>query len=175
VCLTVFCAKKSPESGEQQMKYNENKPKQQPESFYRVLIILADLMNYYGKKYCYPSQQTIVDRLKKYHGYNIERRQLNYILCFLEESGQINRRRRHERGGDGSLILRSTLYFIKKKGWKLINRFRRIIGAPWEKAKKSTGPGKPESRDHAIFTGKFESFGSILSGLTQKQVVDPGD
>lgn len=148
------------------MKYDAENPQQQPESFYRIMLILADTINHFGKKYCFPSQRYMLSVLKKHHGFKLQRRQLNYALKFLEESGQIHRVRRHSRGQTGSLVLKSTLYFIKRKGWKLLNRFRRIIGKPWRKATK------PVDRDLVLFDGKPTAIGDVLSGFIQKPEYD---
>lgn len=92
----------------------------------RIVAVLGFLSQKYGRAYCYPSQETIADLLKRFHGYVISRRNLNRHLNALEAAGYIHRTKRHQRARDGSLILKSTLYELKAAAWTLLDTLGRI-------------------------------------------------
>lgn len=78
----------------------------------RVAEVLATLAAHYGKSYCYPSQQKIRALLLRFTGRAMSLRTLNRHLNALVRDLLLRRTRRHQRGADGRLILRSTLYNI---------------------------------------------------------------
>jgi len=83
-----------------------------------ILETLGELSRRSGKGYCYPSQMTILNLCGRFYGVRRSRRTLNRCLRNLEERGFFHRIRRHRRGKDGSLILRSTLYKLKGKFYR---------------------------------------------------------
>jgi len=89
-----------------------------------ILETFGALAKRAGKAYCYPSQCTILELVGRFYGVRRSRRTLNRHLSLLERSGYFRRVRRHKRGKDGSLILRSTLY-------KLRGKFFRWMGWLW--------------------------------------------
>jgi len=80
-----------------------------------ILLTLGELGRRSGKGYCYPSQAKILGLLRRFYGVRRSRRSLNRALKRLEELGFFQRIRRHKRGIDGTLVLRSTLYKFKGK------------------------------------------------------------
>lgn len=79
-----------------------------------------------GKSYCYPSQEKILKLLADFYGVMIKRRQLNYILAYLQAEGYIERKRRLKASPDGKIIFNTTLYWLKRKAFQHIAR---IYGA----------------------------------------------
>ena len=71
-------------------------------------------------KYCFPSQEKILDLLKRFYGVEISRRTLNRKLGQLEDAGYIRRIRRISRGDDGRPRFASTIYVLAKKTYKLV-------------------------------------------------------
>jgi len=86
-----------------------------------ILITLKSVGDEYDKHYSWPSQEKILELLERFHGILVSRRTLNRDLGWLEENGFIERLRRHFRNRRGQLILRSTLYFLKRKAHKVFN------------------------------------------------------
>lgn len=82
-----------------------------------ILHTVHALQTLHHKNYCYPSQKKILKLLEKYYSVNIKRRQLNYILAFLEREGFIDRKRRLKKSREGKIIFNTTLYWLKKKAW----------------------------------------------------------
>lgn len=79
-----------------------------------------------GKSYCYPSQEKILKLLADFYQVVIKRRQLNYILAYLQAEGYIDRKRRLKASPDGKIIFNTTLYWLKRKSFEHIAR---IYGA----------------------------------------------
>jgi hypothetical protein len=75
----------------------------------------------YGKSYCAPSQEKLLELLKKHYGIVISRRTLNRWLNVLEGE-YISRTRRLTRGRDGSIHFQSTLYRFTKKALHLLRK-----------------------------------------------------
>lgn len=91
-----------------------------------IVNTISAYQRQYNKRYCFPSQETILESLKLYHKIVICRRTLNYRLRKLEEAQIIYRIRRHHKDINGMLILKSTAYYLGVKFkafmWK-IKRF----------------------------------------------------
>jgi hypothetical protein len=104
------------------------------------------------KDYCYPSQEKVLKILKEIYRVAIRRRQLNYILKYLEEEGYIKRRRRLKQSKEGKIIFNTTLYWLKKKALKylanLLGAIKRtgfkLIDKKKENQKKEVPPGEDE-------------------------------
>ncbi len=75
----------------------------------------------YGKTYCHPSQEKLLELLKRHYGIAISRRTLNRWLNVLEGE-YISRTRRLSRGRDGSIHFQSTLYRFTKKALRLLRK-----------------------------------------------------
>jgi len=90
-----------------------------------ILLTLGELSRRSGKGYCYPSQETVLKLCKRFYGVSRSRRSLNRHLKHLEQSNYFRRVRRHKRAGDGSLLLRSSLYILKGKLYRYLGLFLR--------------------------------------------------
>lgn len=99
-----------------------------------VLDTLRGVQRKYGKKYCFPSQETILRLLERIHGIKVCRRTLNYWLKRLVERKLIHRIKRHRRELDrrgnptGPLQLNSTAYYLCDKVSQGVSRAKKIIG-----------------------------------------------
>lgn len=131
-----------------------------------VLGSFAELARRSGKGYCFPSQRTILDLVRKYHGVRRSRRSLNRHLTRLESEGYFVRVRRHKRGKDGSLILRSTLYKLKGKFYRYMGlalrsslRFFSVFRVPFS----------------AQYFGKTDQISIKLTGLPVGIPVDTSE
>jgi len=82
-----------------------------------VLSILYKLNCRYKKRYCFPSQQKIIDLLGKYQKIERTVRTLNRWLKSLEDKKYIKRTRRIRRDPVVGYVFKSTLYKITKKGY----------------------------------------------------------
>ena len=88
---------------------------------FAILSTLGGVGKRYKKPYCYPSQKTILELLKKYHQMVISKRTLNRRLRLLEDAGFFERVRRHFRDRvEDVMILKSTLYKFKRKLFNLM-------------------------------------------------------
>ena len=133
-----------------------------------VLVALNQLMEFYGKDYVFPAQNTICQRLKDWYGVGLSRRQLNRVLAGMESGGLIHRTRRHVRHKRRGMLFRSTLYHITLQGWRslytwgcvtksrfleMLARVKRVIRAE----EKPEGPAR--------IRGGFSSLGDLLKGF----------
>jgi hypothetical protein len=89
----------------------------------RILAIITKLCEKYERRWCYPSQETILELLERWHRVVMDRRTLNRHLNGLQHLGYIERTRRHHKARDGSLILKSTVYTITAVTAQLIHNF----------------------------------------------------
>ena len=85
-----------------------------------ILGTLVGISKTYKKRYCFPSQNKILDLISRFHGFGISRRTLNRDLFELEKEGFIKRIRRLRRSGSGSLLFSSTLYKFTGKAFKYL-------------------------------------------------------
>ena len=88
----------------------------------QLLHALYAIAAKYGKSYCFPSQEKILELLEDHYDIAISRRTLNRWLAFLEGEGYIFRTRRHSRGKDGQIHFQSTLYRFGKKALRLLKK-----------------------------------------------------
>jgi hypothetical protein len=100
----------------------------------QLLHALYAIAAKYGKSYCYPSQEKILELLKVHYDISISRRTLNRWLAFLEGEGYIFRTRRHSQGKDGQIHFQSTLYRFGKKALRLLKKIayplRKLLNSP---------------------------------------------
>jgi hypothetical protein len=100
----------------------------------QLLHALYAIAAKYGKSYCFPSQEKILELLKTHYDISISRRTLNRWLSYLEEGGYIFRTRRHSRGNDGLIHFQSTLYRFGKKALRLLKKIaypiRKLLNLP---------------------------------------------
>jgi hypothetical protein len=87
----------------------------------QLLHLLYAVLAKYGKTYCTPSQEKILELLKIHYGITISRRTLNRWLAALEGE-YIYRTRRHSRGKDGRILFSTTLYRFSKKALRFLSK-----------------------------------------------------
>jgi len=87
-----------------------------------VLPLLHGLGKSFGKDYCYPSQNKILELLNTRVGVDRCRRTLNYWLRALEDAGLLNRKRRNRHDGIRGMLFNSTMYFISLKGYLFLRK-----------------------------------------------------
>jgi len=119
-----------------------------------ILEVLVSLQLKHGKSYCFPTQRKILELLKIYHGIDIHRRALNYHLADLVEAGLISRTRRIRKDRNGGLIFKSTLYFIKNLGYKVLDKIK-LFGSKVEKWLISNSCNRSQRRAAAHGVLKF--------------------
>ena len=99
---------------------------------------LSGLATHHGKTWAYPSQQTILERLRKYHHQTISRRTLNRHLGALEAAGWIKRVIRHREDKVTGWVFRSTLYVLLGPVWSMVKRMAKAVAhaARWSRVPK---------------------------------------
>ena len=118
-----------------------------------VLQVLRGFCVAFKKRYCYPSQDTLLRSLNTKFGIEISKRSLNYWLRELEDEGWIGRLRRLRRGKTGELEFFTTLYTLKRKTLKLLFTLaNRLIAA----AGKSFRPGFRRQKKQPLDTENIE-------------------
>jgi len=96
-----------------------------------VLNVLVGIRDFYNKRrsnlkqmeYCYPAQETILAKLREYHGIDICRRTLNRWLARMAALKVISRVRRLTRGR-----FMSTAYYVINQNSKGVSLVRKEIG-----------------------------------------------
>lgn len=92
-----------------------------------TINVIGYLSKSNGKNYCYPSQEKILKLLERFYNVCIKRRQLNYILAYLEKENFIQRKRRLKKSKEGKIIFNTTLYWLKEKAWVQLSKVYNII------------------------------------------------
>lgn len=89
----------------------------------RPLVLVNALLGIakkHNKKYCWVSQEKLVELVDTYGGISMSNRTLNRDLRFLEDEGWIERIRRHHKGTDGKILFACTLYKFKAKVFNML-------------------------------------------------------
>lgn len=89
----------------------------------RICEVLAGLAAHHHKTWCFPTQQKLVELVKRFTGRVLCRRTLNRHLAGLERDGHIRRIRRHRAERGRGMTFHSTVYVI---GGRYLARIRRI-------------------------------------------------
>lgn len=85
-----------------------------------ILSTLQSCSLYWKKKYCYPSQKTLLKTLKDNWNMPMCRRTLNYRLAWLEKNKFIKRYKAHYQDKlSGKFVFRTTRYYVLKYAEKL--------------------------------------------------------
>jgi len=93
-----------------------------------ILGCLTYIANFHGiRGYCFPSQQTIVDKLSRWYGVKLSRSTLNRDLRQMEDNGLLKRVRRHRARTGGGIEFNSTLYKFTRRGFRWLKAMRNII------------------------------------------------
>ncbi|MBA7495931.1 hypothetical protein ES702_06527 [subsurface metagenome] len=100
-----------------------------------VLSVLWGLSRYHNKRYCYPSQNKIMELLGSRFFIQISKATLNRWLRSMEDTRLIKRVRRityHERKG---LMFKSTVYKFTKRSMILLLKIGIPIKKMWSRVK----------------------------------------
>jgi len=76
----------------------------------------------YNKRYSFPSQNTLLSNLKRFHKIVVSKRTLNRHLRKLEDNYFIYRVRRISKNPSGCMTFNSTLYSLAKKSYLYLSR-----------------------------------------------------
>lgn len=87
-----------------------------------IILTLNFYQGKYNKRYSFPSQNTLLANLKRFHKIEISKRTLNYHLRKLEDNYFIYRLRRISKNTAGCFIFNSTLYSLSKKSYLFLSR-----------------------------------------------------
>lgn len=141
-----------------------------------ILNTFLELSSKNGKKYCYPSHSKILELLKEHYEIQMSEKTLCRYLRLAEADGYITRVRRFGRNDAGGLRFKSTLYFVKKKVYRLlfrfVSRFRwictRVKARFWKTVHKPSdepAPGDRYMTRDEVHAGIRELVGTILTGV----------
>jgi len=87
-----------------------------------IILTLNFYQGKYKKRYSFPSQNTLLANLKRFHKIEISKRTLNYHLKKLEDNFYIYRLRRISKNPAGCFVFNSTLYSLAKKSYLFMSR-----------------------------------------------------
>lgn len=87
-----------------------------------LLVTLLKNMQKHDKMWAYPSQNTMIQKLRQFHHVHIKRRMLCYHLADLHDRRYIRRQKRSHYVEDGNLVLLSTAHCITLKGYMYLVR-----------------------------------------------------
>ena len=87
-----------------------------------IILTLNFYQGKYNKRYSFPSQNTLLSNLKRFHKIEISKRTLNYHLKKLEDNYFIYRLRRISKNPSGCMTFNSTLYSLSKKSYLFLSR-----------------------------------------------------
>ena len=85
-----------------------------------LVSLLGGLAGHFGKRYCYPSQNTICRLYAERTGRTMARATLNRHLGGLVRDGWLTRTRRHKHEKGRGLVLHSTLYTFRRRALRLL-------------------------------------------------------
>lgn len=119
---------------------------------------LVGLSTHFKRTWAYPSQDYLVERLRKRHGQTISRRTLNRHLGALEAAGWIKRQTRHYHDKKIGWVFRSTLYVVLGPCWRMVKRMAGAVAhaAGWR-------PRVPQVAHNVTPTGLKSSPGAPAS------------
>ena len=83
-----------------------------------IVSTLQSIADKYKRKYCYPSQKTLLRILNGKYNLNISLRTLNRVLKELSDSGLIQRIRRHRKDRILGYVFKSTCYYVQAASHK---------------------------------------------------------
>lgn len=132
-----------------------------------ILMTIKSIGDKRGKHYSWPAQKRLLELLKLCYGIVISRRTLCRDLRWLEDNDFINRLRRHFKNSCGILVLRSTLYFLKRKAYKVfdslwywLNKHHHHFAVTKLSQYKQT---------HSKVSGSFGLVGDVLGVWSKKE------
>jgi hypothetical protein len=93
----------------------------------RIVDVLQGLAGINGKGWVKVRYTKILELLWKFHRRRMSARSLARHLGAFEDQGYIVRRRLHETGYRGELVLRPTLYTFARRAWQRLRNLTRIV------------------------------------------------
>jgi len=146
-----------------------------------ILVCLLKVQRKYKKEYSWPSQEKIIELMDLRQGYKKTRATLNRWLRVMEDGKYIKRTRRIKQDPTHGLIIKSTLYKITIKGYRLLSMFGVDMSKEIAQYEKWLDEIKPER--NAIKTKKIledvkrnprhEEFMTGIVGKLKKLAVNP--
>lgn len=121
-----------------------------------ILDTLRGHTKRYGRKYCWPSQDSILQKLRDFHAIKISKRTLNYWLRKLERLGLIHRIRRLSREQ-----FKSTVYYVSDWGGFGVVKAKKLIG--YAKRLRSIFPSRAQRIANDRDTTKSQYSGRGLN------------
>ena len=118
-----------------------------------LLITLVKIQRKYDKDYSFPSQLKILELLELRQGIRKSRATLNRWLRVAQDDKYLIRRRRIKKHPRYGLMIKSTLYKITIKGYRLLSRFGVDMSKEIAKYEKWLEEIKPEHK--AVKTKKM--------------------
>jgi len=133
-----------------------------------ILSLLFGLNKHFGKKYCFPSQLKVLGLLKERFPVEISIATLNRWLRVIEDDKYVRRIRRIRRDPVLGMVFQSTMYFITRKGYRLLNTFgvkafdwlRGLVNGSYPGRRARSTRGGSVRRD-----GEFIPVGEVLEVL----------
>lgn len=140
-----------------------------------ILEQLGALCGHFKKAFCYPSQETLLKRLRSHGNRAMSRRTLNRHLNTLEALGYIERVRRHQASPAG-MQFHSTLYKLTRKCWDWLKRKFSTAGS-WFPSwfSRVPFPAQHTSQKKFIPGAATQKPGGPPPGNNQKELADHGE
>lgn len=132
-----------------------------------ILSLLFGLNKHFGKKYCFPSQLKVLGLLKERFSVRVSIATLNRWLRVIEDEKYVRRIRRIRRDPVLGMVFQSTMYFITRKGYKLLNTFgvkafvwlRRLVNGSYPpRGARSTPEGRVRRDSEPMPIGEVMKF-----------------
>ena len=153
------------------------KRKKHPLSHYVFLCVIADTIQYFGKKYCLLYQKTILGAMQKRHRFDLGISALNDIIMELDGTGIINKIQRNPKVRDGTRRRAASAFYMTGKGWRLLNRFRAAMTNTnlWKKAKQLRKQLSSDREYEAQHKKMYQGWKNAAVSLAiQTSGLDPG-
>ena len=133
-----------------------------------VLAVILNKCEYFDKLYVYPTQETLLEWVKKASGLKRCRRTINYVLLRLEKQGYIKRLQRHYNHKTLGHVFRSTLYELTKKGlrrlqWLGIPAFQIVKSI--KRAVSGRPKKRPQPEDYGRGTEELSGIGETMKNI----------
>lgn len=125
---------------------------------YRIISLLCGLGSYHKRRYVYPSQEWIIEKLQQFYGRGMSRSTLCRHMSSLEANGFIKRTKRHTADKLRGMVFRSTLYQLTRKalrfatymtGCAQLKAGKKPFRHPKEPCATSATISKPYYRDYS--------------------------
>lgn len=135
--------------------------------------LMWGLSNNYGKDYCFPSQNKILELLKERFKIAISIATINRWLKVVEMNGYIKRTRRIRHDKKLGMVFQSTLYHITHKGNRLLANYGVVAWNGIKKVartvrEKLTRPRRKKGKKTPGVSDYFLAGSGLLKGVSKK-------